>query len=66
MRQIPAVLAQQYRNDGWWTDDTLGQFLAQQIAHTGDASFRVHSRVRPYTGTIADVDLIARRLAAGL
>lgn len=66
MRQIPAVLAQQYRNEGWWTDDTLGQFLAQQIAHTGDASFRVHSRVRPYTGTIADVDLIARRLAAGL
>jgi acyl-CoA synthetase (AMP-forming)/AMP-acid ligase II len=66
MRQIPDALVQQYRDEGWWTDDTLGQFLAQQIAHTGDASFRVHSQVRPYTGTIDDVDLIARRLATGL
>jgi acyl-CoA synthetase (AMP-forming)/AMP-acid ligase II len=66
MRQIPAALAQQYRDAGWWSDDSLGQFLAAQIAHVGDASFRVHSDVRPYTGTVGDVELTARRLAAGL
>ena len=66
MRHIPAALAQQYRDSGWWGDDTLGQFVAAQIAHDRDAHFRVHSQVRPYTGTVGDVDLIARRLAAGL
>ncbi|OBH52702.1 AMP-dependent synthetase [Mycobacterium colombiense] len=66
MRAIPASLSQWYRNEGWWGDDTLGQFLAALIAHNGNAGFRVYSQVRPYTGTIADVDLIARRLAAGL
>ena len=31
-----------------------------------DSAFRVYSDVRPWTGTFADVELVARRLAAGL
>jgi acyl-CoA synthetase (AMP-forming)/AMP-acid ligase II len=31
-----------------------------------DVPFRVHSTVRPYVGTFGDVELTARRLAAGL
>jgi hypothetical protein len=28
--------------------------------------FRVHSSVRPFAGTFGDIELLARRLAAGL
>ncbi len=31
-----------------------------------DIEFRVHSDVRPWSGTVGEVELIARRLAAGL
>lgn len=66
MRPISAALAQRYVDEGWWTEDTLGQFVARQLTHVSDAGFRVHSGVRPYAGTIGDVDRTARRLAAGL
>jgi acyl-CoA synthetase len=66
MRNIPAELAQRYEQDGWWTPDTVGDLVARGLAGAPDAEFRVHSAVRPYSGTFADVELTARRLAAGL
>lgn len=66
MRMIPDELAQRYRDEGWWTSDTLGDLLARGLAAAPDADFRVHSAIRPYTGTFADVERTARRLAAGL
>ncbi|HOW94963.1 MAG TPA: AMP-binding protein, partial [Mycolicibacterium fallax] len=66
MRTIPAELAQRYHDEGWWTTDTLGDLLARGLAAAPDAEFRVHSAVRPYTGTFAEVEHTARRLAAGL
>mgnify|MGYP000591384195 CR=1 FL=1 len=66
MRTIPAELAERYREQGWWTPDTLGDLLARGLAAAPDSEFRVHSEVRPYTGTYADVEVTARRLAAGL
>ncbi|WP_280459234.1 AMP-binding protein [Nocardia carnea] len=65
-RRIPADLARDYREAGWWTDETLGELLARGLATTPGATFAVHSRTRPYTGTFADVELTARRLANGL
>jgi len=66
MRQIPDELVARYQDSGWWTSDTLGDLLARGLAAAPAAQFRVHSDVRPYCGTFADVEADARRLAAGL
>jgi acyl-CoA synthetase (AMP-forming)/AMP-acid ligase II len=66
MRTIPADLAKRYEDHGWWTRDTLGDLLARSLAAAPDARFRVHSAVRPWSGTFRDVERVARRLAAGL
>ena len=66
MRQIPSELAQRYKDDGWWTDETVGELIGRGLADRGDLAFEVHSATHPYVGTFADVEQIARRLAAGL
>jgi acyl-CoA synthetase len=66
MRIIPVELAQRYEQDGWWTPDTLGDLVAGGLAAASAVEFRVHSAVRPWSGTFAEVELMARRLAAGL
>jgi acyl-CoA synthetase len=66
MRKIPAELVERYEAAGWWTRDTIGDLLARGLAAAPDREFRVHSQVRPYSGTFADVERTARRLAAGL
>ncbi|HKO33416.1 MAG TPA: AMP-binding protein, partial [Candidatus Limnocylindria bacterium] len=66
MRNIPAELSKRYVEQGWWTSETLGQLLADGLKAAPDTGFVVHSAVRPFAGTFADVELQARRLAAGL
>ncbi|MFC5747503.1 AMP-binding protein [Actinomadura rugatobispora] len=66
MRTIPSELVKRYEAEGWWTRDTLGELLARGLAAAPEAVFRVHSSVRPWSGTFADVELVARRLAGGL
>jgi acyl-CoA synthetase len=66
MRTIPAELVRRYEQEGWWTEDTLGDLLARGLAAHGDVAFHVHSDVRPWSGTFAEVERDARRLAAGL
>ncbi|AZG45742.1 AMP-binding protein [Gordonia insulae] len=65
-RQVPAELAEKYIANGWWTTDTVGDVLTRGLQDAPDGAFRIHSSVRPWTGTFADVDDVARRLAAGL
>src|SRR5215469_5162531 len=65
-RTIPAALADKYLAEGWWTRDTLGDLLARGLAAAPESPFRVHSAIRPWSGTFEDVELVARRLAAGL
>jgi acyl-CoA synthetase len=64
LRSVPDDLARKYRAEGWWTDATLGEMVAEGLASRPDAAFRVHSKVRPWRGTFADVDRAARSLAA--
>jgi acyl-CoA synthetase len=64
--QVPTELARRYQDEGWWTPDTLGDLLARGLKDHSQATFRVHSSVRPFSGTFGDVELLARRLAAGL
>jgi acyl-CoA synthetase len=66
MRKIPVELIKRYEHEGWWTPETLGELLARHLATGPDTGFCVHSDVRPYRGTFADVELQARRLAGGL
>lgn len=66
MRRISDDLAKRYRAEGWWTQDTLGDLLARGLAAHPGTTFCVHSTVRQWSGTYRDVELVARRLAAGL
>ncbi|HWU04807.1 MAG TPA: AMP-binding protein [Streptomyces sp.] len=66
LRTVPADLVAHYEEAGWWTRETLGDLLAGGLAGSRDVEFRVHSDLRPWTGTFAEVELLARRLAGGL
>ncbi|MEU8896072.1 AMP-binding protein [Nocardia sp. NPDC048505] len=66
MRTIPAELVERYEAEGWWTRDTIGDMLARGLAAAPDTPFRVHSEVRPWSGTFGEVERVARTLAAGL
>lgn len=66
LRTISPDLVRRYEEEGWWTRESLGDLLTRGLRSTPDVEFRVHSRVRPWNGTFADVERTARRLAAGL
>jgi acyl-CoA synthetase len=66
MRNIPAELTKRYVDAGWWTHETLGELLARGLRSNPGTGFWVHSDVRPFAGTFADVERHARRLAGGL
>ena len=58
---MPADLAARYKAEGWWTDDSLGPDGGQRPGSHGEPwTFEVHSKVRPWAGTFADVDRAAR------
>jgi acyl-CoA synthetase len=65
-RALPAELAERYRAEGWWTDESLGDMVAKGLSTLADVDFQVHSKVRPWAGTFADVDRAARSLATSL
>ncbi|MFD3811822.1 AMP-binding protein [Rhodococcus sp. NPDC058639] len=66
MRQLPPELVERYEHEGWWTRETIGDMLARGLKAAPDIEFRVHSDVRPWSGTVGEVENVARRLAAGL
>ncbi|MFD6859007.1 AMP-binding protein [Rhodococcus sp. NPDC060090] len=66
VREVPPSLRSHYEEQGWWTRETLGEILADGLKKHPGMGFHVHSAVRPYRGTFAEVELVARRLAAGL
>jgi acyl-CoA synthetase len=66
MRHIPVELIKRYEDEGWWSRETIGDLLARGLAAAPGNEFRVHSNVRPWSGTFSDVERVARRLAAGL
>ncbi len=63
---MPAELVERYLAEGWWTDETIGQTVAAALAEKGSAEFVVHSQVRPWRGTMADIDRAARAFASSL
>jgi acyl-CoA synthetase len=65
-RPVPHQLAERYRAEGHWNDETLGSIVAGGLSKMGDVGFRVLSKIRPWQGTFADVDRAARALAGAL
>jgi acyl-CoA synthetase (AMP-forming)/AMP-acid ligase II len=66
LRDVPAEEAQRYVRDGFWDDASLGELLAAGLRDARDEPFVVTSTVRPWRGTLAQVDELSRRVAAGL
>ena len=66
VRVVPAALREHYESQGWWTAETLGDQLAAALDQHRGAQFCIYSDVRPFTGTFGEVEMVARRLAAGL
>ena len=66
LRSVPVGLGERYVAEGWWTEDSLGDMVGAGLASMRDVSFNVHSQLRPWRGTFADVDESARALAATL
>ena len=67
LRAVPEPLARRYLAEGWWTDTTLGDDGGRRASgRWATSAFHVHSKVRPWRGTFADVDRAARSLAGAL
>jgi acyl-CoA synthetase len=62
----PADVTARYLEERWWDGSTLQGLLDVGLRACGRARFRVQSAVRPYDGTIAQVTLVAARVAGGL
>ena len=51
LRTVPEDRARRYRDEGWWTDQTLGEMVARGLGRIGDhATFRVRSVGAPVAG----------------
>ena len=66
LRTVPEELAAAYRAAGHWQGRSLGQVVADGLGEGGSAAFHVHSRLRPWSGTFAQIDRAARAFATSL
>ena len=66
LRTVPDELARRYVREGWWTDQTVGSMVADGLARLGNQRFTVESTVRPWRGTMGEVDRAARSFARSL
>jgi acyl-CoA synthetase (AMP-forming)/AMP-acid ligase II len=66
IRPVPADLAQRYRDEGWWTDDTVGRILADGLAAQPDQRLMIFSASRSFDGTFGDGLNLARQVAGAL
>jgi acyl-CoA synthetase (AMP-forming)/AMP-acid ligase II len=66
LRDIPDAEARRFVAQGWWSDQSVGQRIADGLAANPGLPFVIHSQVRPWRGTFGDVLDLARRAASGL
>jgi acyl-CoA synthetase len=66
LRTVPTDLAARYRAEGFWSDATLGQVLSDGLAKHGSLAFVARSEIHPWSGTLAEVLDLARRVAGTL
>jgi acyl-CoA synthetase (AMP-forming)/AMP-acid ligase II len=66
LRPLAGELAERYRSAGYWTEETLGEFLDERLVRDQSLKARVWSDTRPYSGRLSDVRDLAAKVAAGL
>jgi acyl-CoA synthetase len=66
LRSVPERLVRHYRDSGWWDESTLGSMVQSGLSASADTGFVARSKVRPWKGTLADVDRAARSLVSSL
>jgi acyl-CoA synthetase len=66
LRRVADHLARRYRDEGLWTDDTLGRLVGSGIAQHRELTVRVWSDTRPGETTLGEVGRRATALAGGL
>lgn len=66
LRTVPAEERRRFRAEGWWSDQTLGQWLTERLGVNPDTDFVIHSGIRPWRGTFGRVLDLSRRVAGGL
>jgi acyl-CoA synthetase (AMP-forming)/AMP-acid ligase II len=62
----PEALSQRWLDEGLWDDRTLGEILIEGLHAHPEQDLNVQSRIRPSRNTYAEVEIEARRFAAGL
>src|SRR5437763_3186552 len=65
-RSVAPELVSRYRQDGFWTGESLGGVLTGRLAARREQTFKLRSDLRPWAGTCGDVLDGSRRVAAGL
>ncbi|WP_124394490.1 AMP-binding protein [Rhodococcus wratislaviensis] len=60
------MLEARYAAAGWWDGSTLPSILADALVDSGAQKFCVHSKRRPWEGSLADIASTGLRLAGGL
>lgn len=66
LRATPDEDRRRFVAAGWWTDQTLGQRLAERLSAHRDLPFVVHSATHPWRGTFGELLDLSRRVAGGL
>ena len=66
LHPTPPELEARWLADGWWDDRSLGQFLDEGLTAHPDLACQVHSTVRPWQGTFAELQREALAVAGGL
>ena len=66
LREVASEERRRFRAEGWWPEHSVGERIAGALASQGGLTFVIHSRARPWKGTISDVLHLAQRSATGL
>jgi len=66
LRATSAEFARRYRAEGFWTDETLGEFAEARLRASDDRELRIWSATRPARILLRDQCERALRIAAGL
>lgn len=65
-RPVPAALRQRYLDQGWWTDETLGDLVDRSLRGAPEATVHIWSETRPWHGAYSDVHAESLRLVSAL
>ena len=66
LRTVPEHLAERWKKEGYWTDETLGEILETGLRTHPDLAVKFRSSVRPWNGTYASLHELASKVAGGL